>query len=141
MSHVVLEFTTAAADQVVSDVCRPRVGAQLLRRLTRALDGAQCDPDLRLTGGVGQRFHRVAVAVAAREVHAAVDTGRVALEDALDQADVLDVLVPVDGGAQPQAGDGVAHRDVVHRLSLMLGAHGVFHRGPARFQPLLQLLP
>ena len=30
---------------------------------------------------------------------------------------------------------------MIHRLSLMLGAHGVLHRGPGGIQPLLQLLP
>ena len=140
VSHVVFEFTTTASDQVVADVRRPRIGAQPLRRLARALDGAQGDPHLGFAGGVGQRLHRVPVAVAARELHAAVDAGRVALEDALDQTHVLDVLVPVDRGAQPQAGDGVAHREVIHRLPLMLGAHRRFHRRAGGIEPLLQLL-
>ena len=40
---VVLELPPAASDQVVADVRGPRVAAFLLRRLARALDGAQRD--------------------------------------------------------------------------------------------------
>ena len=81
------------------------------------------------------------VAVAALELHAPVDTGGIAPEDLLDQADGFDVLVPVQRRAEPQAGDGVAHREVVHRLPLILGPDGVFHRGAGSFEPLFQLLP
>ena len=46
---------------------------------------------------VGQVLHGLAVAVAAQEVHAAVDARRVALQHPLDQADRLEVLAPVEG--------------------------------------------
>src|SRR5438094_769749 len=108
-----------SSGQVVAYVCGSGAGAQLLRRLTRALDRAQRDPHLGLAGRVCQRLDSVAVAIATREVHTAVDARRVALEDLFDQADALDVLVPIERGAKPKAGDGVAHREVAHRLSLM----------------------
>ena len=141
VGDVALQLAAAASDQVVTDVRGSGIGAQVLGRLTRALDGAQRDPHLGLAGRVRQRLDRVPVAIAAGELHAAVDAGRVALQDLFDQADALDVLVPIERGAKPKAGDGVAHREVAHRLSLMLRPHGLLHRGAGGIQPLLQLLP
>ena len=62
------------------------------RDLPRALDGLERDAELRLAGRVGQFLDRVAVAIAAAEVHAAVDADRIALQDLLDQADALEEL-------------------------------------------------
>ena len=50
----------------------------------------------------------------------AVDPGRVALQHALDQAHRLEVLAPVEGRAQAQAGDHVGHRDLGRGLALVL---------------------
>ena len=141
VGDVALQLAAAASDQVVTYVCGSGIGAQLFRRLTGALDGAQRDPHLGLAGRVCQRLDRVPVAIAAVELHPAVDALWIALEDLFDQADALDVLVPIERGAQPEAGDGVAHREVVHRLSLMLGTHGVLHRRAGGVQPHLQLPP
>ncbi len=140
VGHVALELAAAGSDQVVADMRPAGVAAQLLRRLPRALDGAQRDPHLGLAARVRECLDRVPVAIAAHELHTAVHSGRIASQDLLDQADVLDVVVPVERGAQPEAGNGVAHRNVVHRLSLMLGAHGVLDRGARGIQAFLQLL-
>src|SRR2546426_629061 len=85
-----------------------------------ALHGARGHTELGLPGGLGQFLHRLPVAVPAEEVHAPVDAGRVALQDLFDQADVLEILHPVQSGAQPQAGDGVGHGDLPRSLALVL---------------------
>ena len=51
--------------------------------------------------------------------------GGIALQDLLDQADLLEEERPVEGRAEPQAGDGVADRDLAHRLGLVLGANRI----------------
>ncbi len=66
--HVGLEIGPALADQMVADVDRAS-GKAAFGRLARALDSAQGDPQLPLAGPVGQVLHRLAVAVAAQEVH------------------------------------------------------------------------
>ena len=125
MCDVGLERRAPRSDQVIPDVRGTRVRAGGLGGLARTFDGAQRHADLRLAVRVGDLLDGVPVAIAAREVHAPVDARRVAAQDLLHTARVLDVLVPVQRRTQPQAGERVAHRDVVHRLALVLGAHGV----------------
>ena len=100
-------------------------GGAALGRLARALDGAQGDAHLPLAGAVGQLLDRLAIAVAAQEVHAAVDAGGIALEHPLDEADRLEVLAPVERRDEAQAGDDVGDRDLRRRLALVLAADGL----------------
>ncbi len=116
-----LEVGAPLADQVVADVHRAPLDTAL-GGLACALDGPQRHPQLPLPGAVGQVFHRLPVAVAAQEVHPAVDAGRVALQHALHEAHRLEVLAPVERRAQTQARDDVRHGDLRRRLALMLAA-------------------
>ena len=52
----------------------------------------------------------------------------IALQHLLDEADRLDVLLPVERRAQAQARDGVGHRDLRHALALVLAANGLLGR-------------
>ena len=90
--------------------------------LARALDRPQGHPELPLPGAVGQLLHRLAVAVAAQEVHAAVRRSRVALQHPLDEAHRLEVLAPVEGRAEAEARDDVRDGDLRRRLVLVLAA-------------------
>jgi hypothetical protein len=56
---------------------------------------------LGLSGRFSQLLDGLPVDVAAEEVHAAVHAGRIALQDLLDQADALDVVRPIERGAEP----------------------------------------
>ena len=108
----------------------PRPACGLTRRvLARGFDRLQRDADLRLAAGLGELFDGLPLAIAAQEVHARVDAGGVAAQHVVDQADRLDVLPPVDGRAQAQAGDGVGDRGLAGRLALMLDAHDLFGHG------------
>ena len=120
-----LELPAAAADQVIADVRAARVG-RLRRATCRArstlLSATRSWPS---PVGTGQFLDRMAVAVAAAEVHPAVDAGRIALQHLLDQADALEELAPVERRDQPQAADQVRHRRLLGRLVLPFGADRV----------------
>jgi hypothetical protein len=119
--HVDLEIGAALADEMVTDVDRAP-GDAALSGLPRALDGPEGHPELTLPGAVGQILHRLAVAVAAQKVHAAVDGGRVTLQHPLDEAHRLEVLAPVEGRAEAEARDDVRDGDLRRRLALVLAA-------------------
>ncbi len=81
-------------------------------------------------------FDRVAIAVAGREVHRAVPRGRA--EDAVDEADALEELRPVQRRHQGHAQDHVAHRHVGGGLKLVLDANDLVGRRPLGGQTLIQ---
>ena len=56
--------------------------------------------------------------IAAQKVHARVGARRIALQHLFDQADRLDVLLPVERRAQAQARDRVGDRDLRNALTL-----------------------
>ena len=128
IGDVGLEVGAALADEVVADVSGAIPRKPALRGLASTLDRAQRHPQLRFSGGLGQLLDRLAVAVAAQEVHARVGPGRVALQLALDQADRLEVLTPVEGCAQPEARDGVGDGDLGRGLALVLTPDRVLGR-------------
>ena len=133
-----LERPAAGADQVVADVRRAIVGRAHVH-LPRALDALERQQQLRLTRRPRQLLDRMPVAIAAAEVHLAVDAGRVALEHLLDQADALEELAPVERGDEAEAGDQVGHARLLGGLVLPVDADRVLHRlAPAR-QHLVEL--
>ena len=105
-----LELPAAGANQVIADVRAARRRACCTCDLPGALHALQRHAQLALAGRLGQLLDRVAIAVAAAEVHPAVDAGRIALQHLLDQADALEELAPVERRDQAQAADQVGHR-------------------------------
>ena len=97
VGDVGLEVAPALPDQMVAHVGGAVVGRLPLGRLPRALDAAQGHAQLGLAAGLGQFLHHLPVPVAALEIHAAVHRRRVALQNLLDQADLLEVEGPVEG--------------------------------------------
>ncbi len=136
VGHVRLEVPAALADEVVADVGGAVTDPCALRGLPRALHGAEADAHLGLARRVRELFHGLAIAVAAQEVHASVPAGRILLEHALHEAHRFEVLAPVEGRAQAQAGDHVRHRHLRRRLALVLAADGVFRSHVLRGQVL-----
>jgi hypothetical protein len=117
VGHVGLEVAPALADEVVADVGGDVAGAGL-GGLPRALHAAQRHADLGLARSLRELLERVAVPVAAVEVHDGVDARRVSPEHLLDEADALEEPAPVERGAQPQAVHRVRDRGLGRRLVL-----------------------
>ena len=112
---------------------------RLLGNLPRALDALQRDAQLAFAGRLGQLLDRVAIAVAAAEVHPAVDARRIALQDLLDEADALEELAPVERRNQAEAADQVGHERLFGRLVLPFRSDRVLDRLAARGQRRVEL--
>ena len=112
-------------------------GEPLRGRLAGALDRPQRDPHLRVSARRREFLDRLALSIAAEEVHPSVRAGGIALQDLLDQTHRLDILAPIDRGAQAQAGDGIGHRHLVGRLPLVLAANRRFRGRLLRREVLL----
>ena len=128
VGHVRLEVATTLPDEVVADMRGALGGRAGFRGLACALHRPQADAHLRFAGGIGQFLHGLPVAIATDEVHARVHAGRVALQHALDQAHGLEVMTPVQRGAEAETRDDVGHRDLGGRLTLMLAADRILRR-------------
>ena len=134
-----LEGRAPVADEVVADLVMPGIvrlagfpcpGAL---RIERRRPG---DVELGPTRPTRQLFNRVAVAVAGREVHRAI--GRRRAEDAVDEADALEELRPVERRHQGHAQDHVADRHVGGGLPLVLDPDDLVGRRPLSGQTLIQ---
>jgi len=106
-----LELAASAADQVVADVSAAFTG-RALRNLPRALDGLERNTELRLPCRLGHFFYRVPIAIPAAEIHAAVHTNRIPLENLFDEADALEELRPVERGDKVQAAEQARHESL-----------------------------
>ena len=65
----------------------------------------------------------MAIAVARREIHRAINAAGVAEQRLLDDALGFDEGLPVHGADDAQAADAVADRHLIGRLQLVLGLH------------------
>ena len=130
-----LEFGQSPADQVEADVPRTIIGhrgsfgrgcpARQLKRLARHLAFCQ-------TALLRNLFSCMAVAIAARKFHAAVDAVRIRAQRALHDAQGLDELAPVHRTQNPEAADAVADGHLIGGLPLVLGLHQLAN-GQGRF--------
>ena len=134
-----LELAPPAADQVIADVRRTRVGSAHMH-LPGPLDAFEGQQQLPFAGRHRQFLDRVAVAVAAAEVHLAVDTRRVALQHLLDQAHALEELAPVERRDHAQTANQVGQARLLSGLMLSFRADRVLDRLTARLQRGVELL-
>ncbi len=141
VGHVGFEAPPALPDEVVTHVRSASGGPLALGRLARALHGPQGDADLGLSGAFGQLLDGLPATVPAREVHAAVDAGGIALQHPFDEAHRLDVLAPVELGAEAQARDDVRDRDLGGGLALVLAPDGLLGRHGAQGEVILETPP
>ena len=119
------------ADQVIADVgggARARLPDAACRAHSTALSATRicASPSGSASSSTAWRWRS-----RLRKSICAIDAGRVAAQHVVDEADRLDVLPPVDGRAQPQAGDRVGDRRLARGLPLVLGAHDVLGHGVA----------
>ena len=116
-----------------------RIG-RLRVRLAGALDRLQREQELAVAGRRGELLDRVAIAVAAAEVHSRVDGRGIALQHLLDQADAFEELAPVEGANQPEAADEIGDARLLRGFVLSLGADRVFDRLAARRERAFELV-
>ena len=134
-----LERPAAGANQVIADVRRAIVRRAHVH-LSRPLDALEREQQLGLAGRQRQLLDRMPVAVAAAEVHLAVDAGGIALQHLLDQADALEELAPVERRDEAEAGDQVGHAGLLGGLVLPVRADRVLHRLAAARQHFVELV-
>ena len=100
-------------------------------RLPRGFDRIERHAHLRIAASqVGQLLDGLPLPIAAEEIHARVDAGRIAPQRLLDEADGLDVGRIVHRAAQAQARNHVGDRCLAGSLLLVLFANDFF-RGDA----------
>ena len=128
-----LEGPAAVADEIEAGVILAAV-VEIARR--RPHDHLAGNLQLRAARAPRELLDGVAVAVAGGKVHRRI--AGIRLEHAVDQADALEELRPVQGGHQAHAHDHVTDRHVHGRLPLMLEPHHVVGRRPLVGQPLVQ---
>ena len=75
----------------------------LLRAFLRQLDGFSRHFDFRERTVTGEGFNDVAITIARRKIHLAVNIGRLAAQRLLDQTERFDEFLPIDR-AQANAG-------------------------------------
>ena len=114
-----LEPQAPVAHEPPADVAANVVRGVDGERLVGERDDLLGDLDLAVDRAPRHDLERVAVAVAAREVHHRVGVGGVLAQDRLDDGDPLEELAPVQGVEEPDAGDGVGDRDLVGGLLLL----------------------
>ena len=122
------ESQPAVAHEPPAHVAADVVGGVDRERFVGERDDLLGDLDLAIHGAPGDDLERVAVAVAAREVHHAVGLGGVLAQDGLGDRDALEELAPVQRVEQPDAGDGVGDGHLVGSLFLLrIGGRDLEH--------------
>ena len=148
----VRQLAPALAQQIIADVgVRNREGRRKLWaacRGNRRVAGIVLGPGQgnRAPGNIGlqnvaatrQFLDRLAITVAAAEVLAGVNTCRILTQHVIDQADLLEEYVPVQCRQHAQAGDAIAHADLVPGLALRFAPEHLIGVGAVTAQVALQ---
>ena len=116
----------------------PVLAAQFLCALRGQLDGLLSDLCLRELALAGDGFDRMAIAIAGRKIHRAVNVSGVGAQDLLDDAQALHKFLPVHRAQETQAGDAVADRNLIRSLILAFHLDQLLDGQPLFHQPLLQ---
>ena len=125
-------------DEVVADVRLQRGGTSAAGGGRGGVDRGGGRLELREVAALGEPLHDVAVAVARAEGHRGVDARRIAAEDRLGEARVLDEVAPVDVPDRAQAGDAVRHDERREREALGRALHRLLDAHHVLADPLLQ---
>ena len=104
----------------------------------RELDGFVRHFLLRKLALAGQCLDRVAIAIARREIHLAVNTGWLVLESVVNQAESFHKLLPIDRTQQAQTGDTVTDGDLIRCLTLTLLLHELLYGKSVLDDPLFE---
>ncbi len=96
---------------------------------------------MRLAARRRERLDGLPLLIATQEVHPRVRPGRVALQNLLDQAHRLEILAPVERGAETQTVDGVGDGNLRGGLPLVFAANRCFRGRLLRRKMLLDGRP
>ena len=129
--------STATIDEVIADMRCPIFGA-LCGRGLGVLDRLAGHVVLRPAAPLGDLLDGMAVTVASGEVHFGVEMRRILAQRLLDQAMLFDKFTPIVRAEKPEAGDAVAHRNLVGGLRLTFGRDQPFGRQPLFRQPVFE---
>ena len=106
---------------------RPTRGGRDLRSDSlRRFDGTFGGGNLCFARARRHLFDGLSLTIATEEIHGRVDASGIAPQHPLDETHGLEVLAPVERGAEPKARDRVLDGDLRGRLPLMLDADDVF---------------
>ena len=83
-------------------------------------------------------FDRMAVAIAGRKIHPAINVGRVGAQGVLDVTQGLHELLPVHRAQETETRDTVADGNLIGRLVLAFQMDQLFDRQPLFDQPLVE---
>ncbi len=119
VSHEPLELVPALADEPPSHVAANLVRGVCGEGVGREGDDLLGQLELGALATPGHLLERVAVAVAAQEVHRRVRLRRIALQLVFDERDVLEELAPLEGIEEANARDRVGDGDLVGRPLLL----------------------
>ena len=106
----IFQEDAARPDQEIADVAPSRIILRLSQRHGPVRHG-----NLVPAGPAGDFFHRISVAAPGGKIHFPVDSRRILAQHRLDQADLLEHLLPLQTAQVAQAVDGVGDRDLVGR--------------------------
>src|SRR5207253_8423731 len=123
-----LQPRKALVNQVKTDVRSAIFPPFLLRAFLRQLDGFARHFDFRERTMASENFNDVTITIARREIHVAVNIGRLAAQCLLDQAERLDKLLPIDRTEQTQTRDAVGNRNLIRGLALIFLMDQLLHR-------------
>ncbi len=133
-----VELAPALADQVRSHVDPPPVPGRFASRTRGQLDGRLGDFLLGLTRAAGNLLDGAAIAIACCEIHCGKNAGWIMAQRLFHTTRPLDDLLPVHQGELPEAREGVADRDLVLCLAVLLArAQLAERRVKDPFQPAL----
>ena len=102
------------------------------------LDGPPRDVRFGELAVPGQELDRMAIAIAGRKIHLAVNAGRVGAQRLLDQTQGLHELLPIHGAQETKTGNTVADGNLVGGLILALQMDQLFDGQPLFHEPLFE---
>ena len=130
----IFEFSqTFVGIQIIADV----IFARIIWLPGGKLDGAPRHHLLVRIGAFGDAFDIVAIAIAGRKIHPAVCASRVFAQNAVNTADALEKIAPVERRQQTHAPDDVGNGRVHCSLAIMFAVREMFERHAFGTQALL----
>ena len=134
--HLAPQDGPAFVNQIKAHVGGSVLAPMLPGAVQGQFNGAPRDVRFRDAAVPGQEFDRMAVAVAGRKIHLAVNAGGVGAQRFLDPAQGFHKLLPIHGAQRTKAGNAMADRHLISGLILTVLMDKLFD-GQALFNQVL----